>query len=106
MNPAVKNLFADLSGSGDREEFTTVLQTDHVRMERIVSYGQRSPEDFWYDQPEDEWVVLLRGTASLQFPDGATVKLKAGDYLPIDRRVKHRVGETSADAVWLAVHCG
>ncbi len=104
MNPVVKNLFANLPPSSAPEEFLTLAQTDHVRVERIVSNGQTSPEGAWYDQPESEWVLLLRGTATLEFADESTVCLKAGDCLLIDRHVKHRVGKTSSDAMWLAVH--
>jgi cupin 2 domain-containing protein len=104
MIPPVENLFANMGGSPAREEFITLLQTNGVRVERIVSNGQCSPEGFWYDQEENEWVLLLRGTASLEFEDGGRVILKAGDYLGIARHLRHRVGKASADAVWLAVH--
>jgi cupin 2 domain-containing protein len=104
MKPVVKNLFADLPASSSREDFRTLVQTPNVRVERIVSNGQCSAADFWYDQPEDEWVLLVQGTASLLFDDGCTALLKAGDYLHIARHVKHRVVETSLDAVWLAIY--
>ncbi len=52
------------------EELTTVLQQGHgIRIERIVSTGHKSPEGFWYDQPEHEWVMVLKGAARLQFED-------------------------------------
>jgi cupin 2 domain-containing protein len=104
MNPPFKNLFADVLTASGQEDFLTLMQTDHVRVERIVSHGQCSPKDFWYDQSEDEWVLLLQGTATLQFADESTVPLIAGDHLLIPRHIKHRVEKTSADAIWLAVH--
>jgi len=109
MTPPVKNLYADLPDSPGREDFLTLVQASGVRVERIVSNGQHSPEDFWYDQAEDEWVILLQGTATLQFQDGGAarlIQLKAGDYLAIARHIRHRVEEVSSDAVWLAVHYG
>ena len=102
--PLVSNLFASSVASSAQEDVLTLLKTDNVRVERIVSNGQCSPKDFWYDQREDEWVLLLQGTASLQFEDGRTVHLKGGDYLLIARHLKYRVEQTSSDAVWLAVH--
>ena len=30
-----------------------------IRVERIVSNGQVTPEGEWYDQDLDEWVVVL-----------------------------------------------
>ncbi len=81
-----------------------------VRIERIVSRGHRSPEDFWYDQEEEEWVVLLRGSATLRFedPDRGTRHLVPGDWLRIPARVRHRVEATAGDedTIWLAVFHG
>jgi len=73
-----------------------------VKIERILSYGQSSPVGFWYDQERYEFVVLLKGEASLEFEDGE-VKLCEGDYLVIPPHLKHRVSFTSKPAVWLAI---
>lgn len=89
------------------EELTTVLQEAHgVRIERIISTGHKSPSDFWYDQPEHEWVLVLKGAARLQFEDRA-VELLPGDSINIPAHQKHRVEWTSPDepTVWLAVFC-
>jgi cupin 2 domain-containing protein len=76
------------------EEWITVLEQNHaVRIERIVSDGQASPDGFWYDQEEDEWVLLVRGSAVLAFED-ETVELRPGDYLLIPAHRKHRVEST------------
>jgi cupin 2 domain-containing protein len=90
------------------EELTTVLQEGHgVRIERIVSTGHKSPEGFWYDQPEHEWVMVLHGAARLAFED-RVVDMKVGDWINIPARQKHRVEWTSPDepTVWLAVFYG
>jgi cupin 2 domain-containing protein len=90
------------------EELTTVLQEAHgVRIERIISTGHKSPDGFWYDQPEKEWVMVLKGAARLQFED-RVVDLKVGDWISIPAREKHRVEWTSPDepTVWLAVFSG
>jgi cupin 2 domain-containing protein len=73
-------------------------------LERIISRGQSSPEGFWYDQPEDEWVLLVRGAATLRFADSETIDLSAGDYLFLPARRQHRVESVSVDAVWVALH--
>jgi cupin 2 domain-containing protein len=72
-----------------------------------VSTGQASPAGFWYDQPDDEFVVLLVGAAALRFEgDHQRFDLKPGDWLDIPAHVRHRVDWTQADppTVWLAVH--
>jgi len=106
VTPPIKNLLENSRPSSADEDFLTLVQAANVRVERIVSNGQSSPRDFWYDQPEKEWVLLLKGTAILQFEKNGTVSLKAGDYLLIASHIKHRVEAASSDAVWLAVHFG
>jgi len=81
------------------------LQLDGVKIERIISNGQPSPANVWYDQEQDEWVLLAQGTATLEFKHGEKKEMQAGDYLLIPSHLKHRVSEVSRDAVWLAVHC-
>lgn len=77
----------------------------NVRIERIVSSGNVSPDGFWYDQEEDEWVLLITGTAVLAFEDNRTVELKAGDTLFIGAHEKHRIINTSSDpkCIWICV---
>lgn len=89
------------------EQFETLYAGGGTRIERIVSTGQRSPPDFWYDQPGDEWVALLTGSAALRFEDEhAARELKPGDWMLIPAHRRHRVEQTDAAApsVWLAVH--
>jgi cupin 2 domain-containing protein len=100
----VKNLFSNPNNSNGGEEFLTLFESATTRIERIVSYAQPSPAGFWYDQEEDEWVTVLRGTATLEFADGSQVELHEGDYLTIPRHVKHRVAQTSEETIWLAVY--
>ncbi len=78
-----------------------------LRIERIVSTGQASAPDFWYDQASDEFVVLLAGAARLRFQAGdISLDLKPGDWIEIPAHRRHRVEWTQADppTVWLAVH--
>lgn len=101
------NLFSDLPASSAEEVFTELLARPGLRIARIVSTGQASPPDFWYDQPEGEWVVLLAGSADLRFADeAASRRLIPGDYVHIPPHRRHRVDATSGTepSVWLAVH--
>jgi len=78
-----------------------------VRIVRIVSTGQASPPGFWYDQSDDEFVVLLSGAARLRFENGdLSLDLKPGDWVEIPAHTRHRVEWTQAEppTVWLAVH--
>jgi cupin 2 domain-containing protein len=94
---SVNNLFADIPREMPEEIFGEILRTDAFRIERIVSRGQASPPGFWYDQERDEWVLLVKGSASLRFDDGREVALAPGDHLLIPRRVRHRVERTDPD---------
>ncbi len=104
----IANLFAGLpSAAAVDEQFADILQRPGLRIERIVSTGQASPEGFWYDQPEGEWVVVLQGEAKLRFADEADARhLKTGDFIDIAPHRRHRVEWTDPDrpTVWLAVH--
>lgn len=71
------------------------------RVERIRSEAYTNGE--WYDQSEDEFVMLLSGAATLEFADGRRVELSAGEWLVIRRHVRHRVAAVSAGSVWLAL---
>jgi cupin 2 domain-containing protein len=101
------NLFADLPQQMPDELFTTLLEAANVRIERIVSHSHASPEGFWYDQDQHEWVIVLKGVARLRFEDGI-VEMKTGDFINIPAHQKHRVEWTSPDepTIWLAVHYG
>jgi cupin 2 domain-containing protein len=102
------NLFADVPANAADETVTALLQLPQVRIERIVSHGHASPPDFWYDQAEPEWVLVLAGSAAVLFEDEPQPRaLKRGDYLHIPAHVRHRVVWTEVDGptIWLAVHC-
>jgi cupin 2 domain-containing protein len=101
------NLFGDLPASSGREVFATLLDRPGVRIERIVSTGQASPPDFWYDEPRAEWVAVLVGRARLRFADEPQAReLGPGDFVLIAPRRRHRVEWTdpAVATVWLAVH--
>lgn len=100
------DLFADLPASLPGELVEVLAQSPHVRIERIVSTGQASPEDHWYDQDESEWVIVLTGEAAVWFEGQAQPRrLRPGQYLLIPPHCRHRVAWTTADqpTVWLAV---
>lgn len=101
---AMNNLFDQIPDHAPEEIFTELLAAKTLRIERIVSFGQASPEGFWYEQPENEWVVLLEGFAQLRLND-QLVSLAPGDYLHIPARLKHRVELTdpAGRTVWLAI---
>jgi len=83
----------------------SLLGSDGIRIERIVSAGQASPEGFWYDQDEHEWVLLLAGSAGLDIEGEGVRILKAGDFVLLPAHQRHRVAWTdvSVKTVWLAV---
>ena len=100
----VANIFDSVERMPACEQFATLFDTARVKIARIVSQSYSGPEDFWYDQPETEWVIVLRGEAELEFEEGNVVQLKAGDYLTIASHVRHRVRRTGEETFWLAVH--
>lgn len=99
------NVFLNLPTDSTQEHFIDLLKTNTTRIERIVSSGQSSPENGWYDQNEVEWVCVLAGYGVLQFEDGHKVRLDVGEHLTIPAHCKHKVIETDPNnqTIWLAV---
>ncbi len=92
--------------AGVEELFDLIIANDKVRIERIVSHGHSSPAGFWYDQSENEWIILISGAAAIrQKEPDKLISMVAGDYLLIPAHRKHRVESTKpdSDTIWLAV---
>jgi cupin 2 domain-containing protein len=102
MIPKIHKLFHD-SCSDTTESVGILLEGKNFTLEHIISRGDASAPNFWYEQDNDEWVALIVGSSTLEFPDGH-LKLTAGDAILIPAKLKHRVAETSSDAVWIALH--
>jgi cupin 2 domain-containing protein len=103
----ISNIYSNIPKENNEEIFEVINSIGKVKIERIVSRGQRSPDGFWYDQTQDEWVMMLTGSAGIRFFDNEEiVELKPGDYLLIPAHTKHRVEYTSSQThtIWLAVH--
>lgn len=102
----IHNLFKSLPTDLSSETFDEVLLNNNIRIERIVSQGHTSPATGWYDQEDNEWVLVLQGVGTVLFEDGREVTLQQGDYLHIPAHAKHKVSWTDPDAqtIWLAVH--
>lgn len=100
------NLFEGCPTPWPEELFTPLLKAGSVRIERIVSQGHSSPPDFWYDQAEAEWVLILGGAALLVMEgQQSPIRLGAGDSVNIPAHQRHRVEWTTPDepTIWLVV---
>ena len=103
------NIFDGVHLDPSREQFLELMRSSGMRVERIVSSGQVTPEGQWYDQNWTEWVLLLQGKAQIQFEtEEAPRVLHPGDWLEIKPRERHRVTCTDdkQPTIWIAVHDG
>ena len=100
------NLFQNIPNNLPEEFFETIAQSDNIKIEKIISDGHTSPPGFWYNQDQNEFVIVLKGNAILKFEDGTTQKMSEGDYQIIPAHKKHRVSYTdnSIQTIWLVVH--
>lgn len=98
----VHNLLRNLSSVSPGEEETEILlSSENIVIKRIVSGAQVITPS--YCQSEDEWVLLLAGTALINI-DGKDIHLTPGDTLFIPRETVHTVLDTAENTVWLAIH--
>ena len=98
------NIFEEIIIDKNEEKFFEIFRNETIKVEKIVSNGQKSPDNFWYEQEESEFILLLDGFAILEFED-RIIELKKGDCLNIKAMEKHRVKFTSLDepTIWFAV---
>ena len=106
MKLACSSIFANIPKQLSAELCESLLEYPDFRLERIISAGHKSADGFWYDQAQNEWVLLLQGQARLEFADASSINLTTGDYLLIPAHCKHRVAWTSpvSETIWLAIH--
>ena len=102
----IRNIYSSIPVDIPNELIQDILITDSFKIERIVSKGHSSPEGFWYDQDQNEWVILLKGRAGLLLEGTDNIiELAPGDHINIPAHIKHRVEWTDPDieTVWIAV---
>lgn len=98
-----QNIFCDIPEKIEQELLERLVTSHSVTIERIVSKGQESP---WFDQDRHEWVMVLKGNATLLFENQTSIQLSAGDFINIPAHSKHKVAWTDPDieTIWLTVH--
>ncbi len=102
------NLRSDLPQRPLADEIVDILlERPGLRVERIVSRGQVTPERQWYDQEADEWVLVIEGAARLRIEgEDEDRELAEGDWILLPAHCRHRVTWTRAEppTIWLALH--
>lgn len=95
------NLYQISTPPLDTEIVDILVQKSNLRIERILSKGQTTD---WLLQEQEEFVVLLQGSALLEFDDHFKY-LNAGDTILIPAHCRHRVAETSTspECIWLCI---
>lgn len=101
----LSNILGAIPSDLSAEVFEDIIKSPNIRIERIISKGQSTPADSWYDQEEHEWVMVLEGKAILEFENNHSLTLNKGDYINIPAHCKHKVSWTDPDQItlWLAI---
>lgn len=97
---SLHNLYTLKEPETDSERFTPLFENSVCRIEAIRSHLTKPGE--WYDQEEDEWVILIEGEAVLEV-EGAEHTLHKGDCFHLPKHTRHRVLSTSENALWIGV---
>lgn len=103
---SIENIFSGIPQQITQEITDVIVSSPEARIEKIVSKGHSSPRDYWYDQEQNEWVIVIKGKARLEFyGEIQLVELNEGDYINIPSHKKHRVDWTDpeSETIWLAV---
>ena len=103
----LENIFKGSQANLERESVKELISRGKIiRLESVVSPRSNTPSEV-YDQNEDEFVILLKGSAELKFYDGRTsprnVSMRRGNYVNIPAHLKHSVVKTKKGTVWLAL---
>ncbi len=99
------NIFSKKINSQSDEVADTLYFSQNTKVERIISMGHKSPDGFWYNQSEDEFVILVQGSAKLEFENNEEICLEKGDSLLIPAYKKHRIIYTSINpqCIWICI---
>ncbi|MFZ9659322.1 MAG: cupin domain-containing protein [Arcobacteraceae bacterium] len=92
-----------LKQTASKETFEQIINNSKIKIEKIISYGDITPEDFWYDQDQDEFVMIIEGFAIIKYEDGTIFELHQDDNLYIPAHQKHKVIYTKNRTIWLAM---
>ena len=102
----IKNIFANIPNKIPEEITEILMENKNIRIERIISRGQKSSTDFWYNQDENEWIMVIKGSAKLKIEnEPEEITLCMGDYINIPSHLKHRIEWTNPneETLWLAI---
>ncbi|MEN9520059.1 MAG: hypothetical protein RLZZ381_2647 [Cyanobacteriota bacterium] len=101
----IKNIFQLPNSLPQLELNEMLVDSNQIIIKKIISTGQVTPPGEWYDQEQNEWLIVLQGAGELSYEDNSRIKLIAGDYLLIPAHQKHRVEYTSTEppCIWLTV---
>ena len=105
MKGIVNNLLQSIPTDLSEEVFETLATGSNIKIERIISKGHSTLNYEWYDQTQDEWVMVLKGKGILEYESGVTQEMTEGDCVNIPAHEKHRVKWTdpNQETIWLAI---
>lgn len=94
------NIYALNNPVSNTEIFHTFHQNKNIKIEAIRSHLTHPGKV--YHQKEDEWVLLVRGHATLRVGE-TIIELEEGESIYLPKLTPHQVLSTSEDALWLGV---
>ena len=102
----MNNLLANIPTALTEEIVQVLVESPGVRIERIVSRGQTTARGNWYDQPDQEWVLLLQAQRGCALP----IKTNQSRWGPATMSTFQPTasigsnGPANQPTIWLAIH--
>ena len=87
----INNFFKYPKININKEKVIPFLNGRNFVAEKIISNGFKSANNDWMSEDSDEWVMLIKGKAKLEFENGDILNLKSGDSFNIPANTKHKI---------------
>lgn len=84
----------------------SLLESNIIKVQRVVAQGQASNPGVYCPQPDNDFLIMLKGQMDLDYEQSSKVSLRPEDFIVTTEGQTNRIDSTSRneDSVWLKVN--